>query len=99
MDGLGMSIVVQTRFFIDGQGGGEWLPWEDHEIDESSGLNGDDVPGHGLAVMYEVRIKPAFEPGWYRSLVNEEVCQFYKSPHVPGRPNIWKRVRFVDDDE
>lgn len=94
-----MSIVVQIRFFVDGQGGGEWLPWEDHELDESSGLNGDDVPGWGEAVMYEVRLKPVFEPGWYRSLVSDEVVHFSVSPHVNGMPNCWKRVRLVDDDE
>jgi len=97
MDGLGMSIVVQVRFFVNGPGDGEWLPWEDYELDEPYGLNGDDVPGYGLAVMYEVRIKPAFEPGHFVELNNGMVLKdarveyFLKEPD----PNMWKRVRLV----
>lgn len=93
MDGLDMSIVIQTRFFLDGQGGGDWLPWEDHELDESSGLNGDDVPGHGSAVMYEVRIKPAFEPGFYLHEVDNHEIRWWDTQ--PSN-QYWKKVTVYD---
>jgi hypothetical protein len=83
-----MTLQYRTRDKYDEE------PWTDWKTVPANNI----IEEH-FHELIELRETPAFEPGWYRSLVSDEVHHFIESPHVAGMPNIWKRVRFVDDDE